>query len=321
MMRFPFTRRRPHEIKCWQAEIQAANLYIALSDAEVGTPRQFVFLELASETREQAVLWAIEARKSGLFVPEYMADRRTRILLWMIKTLGSRSVKPLLTWIGLRGMGMFTTQNKPASRQRSHFIYALNEGMFALAVLIGAAAGAKASAPAILVIGVAGLLAGALTTAAGEYIALRAPLSLSPPNSAHEELVRIYQGRGMDVQQANLLATRVMADPDGEVEQEFIVEETPMPEVGVQEPPIVVATRAFFAFVVGGLVPLAPYVLGFQRHPLLIALVFAAIGVMLSGAKMSAISGRQPLWGSFRILGIGIVLGVAAFMVGGWVSA
>jgi len=310
-----------HELKCWYQEARAAYLYFALSDAEAGTPRQLVFLELANEAKEQATLWATEARKSHLAVPEYTPDKSVKTLFWLMQKCGARPLKPLLALLKLRGLAMLAPSSRRNAEQ-THLVFDLNDGLFALALLIIVLSSANASQSAIVLIGVAGLLAGAIATAVGEYLAAGESKALNPVlNLEHVELARIYHARGMAAQQASELATKVMADPDAEYdiepETEKPVAETPKPAVQTPVSSSQVALRAFFAFVVGGVLPLAPYLLDVQRYPLLIAMVLSGVGVMLTGAVMASLSGRIPLWGAFRGLGLGFLTGLASAMVGG----
>jgi vacuolar iron transporter family protein len=310
-----------HELKCWHQEARAACLYFVLSDAEAGTPRQLVFLELANEAKEQAALWAVEARKNGMVTPEYTPDRLVKTVTWFIQKCGTRSVKPLLAWLRLRGLAMFSRSPHHALGQQNHPVFDFNDGLFALALLTISVASTDASHGVIVLIGVAGLLAGAIATAAGEYLATsqaNAPGSLS--NLEHEELTRIYQARGMSQQQASELAIKVMADPDVEAAESILEETRPEPVVQIPIPPMQVALRAFFAFVAGGIVPLAPYLLNAQRYPLLVALVLSAVGVIVTGAMMASLTGRTALWGGFRALGVGVLAGLVSGLVGEFVG-
>lgn len=306
-----------HELKCWYQEARAAYLYFVLSDAEVGTSRQLVFLELANEAKEQALLWAIEARKSHIAVPEYTPDRLVKATIWLIQKCGVRPLIPLLRLLKLRGLKMFSQPPLRNSGQQNHPVFGFNEGLFGLSLLLIGLVAAETSQGVIVLILAAGLLAGAIATAVGEYFSAKAgKLPSASQNSEHDELTRIYQARGMSQLQAHELVTRVMADPDAEEEvEELIVEPEPVAQTPVS--PIQLALRAFFTFVAGGAIPLLPYLLGIERHPLLMALVFSGIAMMLTGAKIGALFGRIPLWSAFRMLGVGVLLGLLAYLIGG----
>lgn len=310
---------KPHELKCWYQEARAAHLYFVLSDAEAGTSRQLVFLELANEAKEQAALWAVEARKSHIAVPEYTPNRLVQATSWLIQTCGARALKPWLRLLKLRGLNMFAPPPLQNAGQQSHPIFAFNEGLFALSLLLIALVGAGASRGAIVLILASGLLAGAIATALGEYFSSKVgKLPSASHHPEHDELTRIYQARGMSQLQAYELASRVMADPDAEEEIE-----APEPEPVAQTlvSPAQLVLRAFFTFMAGGAIPLVPYLLGLERHPLLVALVLSSVAVMLTGAKLGAIFGRTPLWRAFRMLGVGVLLGLLAYLIGGMFKA
>ncbi|MFM9912996.1 MAG: VIT1/CCC1 transporter family protein [Methylophilaceae bacterium] len=309
---------KPHELKCWQQEARATYLYFVISDAEAGTPRQLVFLELANEAKEQAALWVIEARKSHITVPEYAPERLVKLTTWLIQKCGARPVKPVLSLLKLRGLAMFSPPFSRHAKQQNHPVFALNEGLFALSLLLIGVDGADASHGAIVLISLAGLLAGAVAAAAGEYLSARANnVSGTSQNPEYDELTRIYQARGMSLQQASELASKVMVDPDAEAAAVEDVMEVSEPVSQTPVRPAQLALRAFFIFVAGGTIPLVPYLLDLQRHPLLIALVLSGVGVMLTGAKMAALVGRTPLWGAFRMLGVGVLAGLLANLIGG----
>ena len=93
--------------------------------------------------------------------------------------------------------------------------------------LILGVAGANPPANTVLVAGLAGLIAGAVSMAAGEYVSMQAQKELierelsveaeaikNHPESEHRELVRLYRSRGVDRQTAERMTTQVMADPE-----------------------------------------------------------------------------------------------------------
>ena len=81
----------------WREEKRSAYLYRLVSDAESGTPRQVLFLELARAADEQAGIWLEEIRKSGSDAPAaYKPDLRARLVGWLIGRFGVAPLKGVL---------------------------------------------------------------------------------------------------------------------------------------------------------------------------------------------------------------------------------
>jgi VIT1/CCC1 family predicted Fe2+/Mn2+ transporter len=203
--------------------------------------------------------------------------------------------------------------------------------MVSITLLVLGVAGASSEYGVILLTGVAGLLAGAFSMAAGEYISMRSQREMYEyqirlerdelaqyPQEEAAELTLIYQARGMEAKEANALALRMIADP------EMGLETLAREELGIDPEqlgsPWQAALFSFFAFVLGGLVPLTPYLLNAQRHPLLVCVVMSTIGLFSVGATISLFTGRQALWGGFRMLGIGALAGVVSYFIGHFVG-
>lgn len=337
-----------HELNSWKEEKRSAYLYRIISDQESGTPRQLLFLELAKEADLQAELWAVEARKSGHVVPDkYLPDLRVRIVAWLAKTLGPRHVRMMLAAIKIRGLSVYSSrrlgfhpvpqsvdevgashQGNGASGGLRAAVFGVNDGLVSIACLVMGVAGASSEHGVILLTGVAGLLAGAFSMAAGEYVSMRSQREMFEyqiglerdelaqyPGEEAVELTLIYQARGMSKEEARALAERMIADP------EMGLDTLAREELGLNPDelgsPWVAATSSFFSFVFGGLIPLLPYVVGYERHPLLLAVLLTGIALFTVGAVLSLFTGRNALWGGFRMLGIGGVAGLVTYFIGG----
>ncbi len=336
-----------HELDSWEKEKRSAYLYRKMSDAESGTPRQILFLELAHEADEQAKLWALEAKKSGETVPErYFPDTRARVVAVLIKYLGPRTIKPVLAAMKVRGLAVYSKRHlgghqMPTSLEEvgaSHkgsassgglraAVFGVNDGLVSITLLVLGVAGASREYGVILLTGVAGLLAGAFSMAAGEYLSMRSQREMFEyqiglerdelaqyPQEEAQELALIYQARGMNKQEAETMANRMIADP--EMGLDVLARE----ELGLNPDelgsPGQAALYSFFAFIVGGIVPMAPYLLNVQRHPLLLCIVLSATGLFIVGAALSLFTGRQALWGGFRMLAIGGLAGLVTYYIG-----
>lgn len=341
-----------HELSSWKEEKRSSYLYRIISDQESGTPRQLLFLELAKEADHQAGLWAIEARKAGHTVPEYyVPELRVRIVAWLTRTLGPRKIRPVLAAIKIRGLSVYSShrlgfhpvpetveevgashQGGGASGGLRAAVFGVNDGLVSIACLVMGVAGASSEHGVILLTGVAGLLAGAFSMAAGEYVSMRSQREMFEyqiglerdelaqyPSEEAAELTLIYKARGMSQEEARALAERMIADP------EMGLDTLAREELGLNPDelgsPWVAAVSSFFSFVAGGLIPLLPYVLGAERHPLLIAVVLTGIALFSVGAALSLFTGRSALWGGLRMLGIGGAAGAITYAIGDLLGA
>lgn len=336
-----------HALASWKEEKDSAYLYRVLSDRESGTPRQLLFLELAKEADDQAGLWANEIRKSGGPVPAgYIPEKRVKIVAWLIRRLGPRHIKPVLAAMKIRGLSVYsgrrpaghampTTVEEVGASHRGMgsagglraAVFGVNDGLVSIVLLVVGVAGATSVSATVLLTGMAGLLAGAFSMAAGEWVSMRSQREMYEyqinlereelaqyPAEEVQELALIYQARGMSRDEALTLAKRMIDDP------ELGLDTLAREELGLNPDelgsPWQAALFSFFAFISGGLIPLLPYLAGIQRHPLLVAVCLSSVALFAVGAVLSLFTGRQALWGGLRMLLIGSLAGVVTYFVG-----
>jgi VIT1/CCC1 family predicted Fe2+/Mn2+ transporter len=177
-------------------------------------------------------------------------------------------------------------------------VFGVSDGLVSNVGLILGVAGADAAAGVVRVAGLAGLVAGAISMAAGEYNSMRVQTELLERELAIErrelrrnphvetvELTLIYQSRGMDPDRARELAEATMADPDQALQAHA------REELGIDPDelgsPVQAAVSSFFSFSGGAVVPLLPWVFwsggGATVATVVVALVCAAIvGIVVS---------------------------------------
>lgn len=206
-----------------------------------------------------------------------------------------------------------------------------NDGIVSTASLILGVAAASATTPDILVAGIAGLVAGAMSMAAGEYVSvssqsdteaadlLRETKELaSQPDLEHEELARIYVARGVDLDLARKVADQLMAkDALGAHARD---------ELGLSEAttarPIQAALASAASFAVGAAMPLAMVVVAPSARlvpvvsiaSLLFLALLGAIGARAGGAGIVKATARVTFWGAIAMAataGIGALVGRA----------
>jgi vacuolar iron transporter family protein len=193
-----------------------------------------------------------------------------------------------------------------------------NDGIVSTASLIVGVASAGASTSSILVTGVAGLVAGAMSMAAGEYVSVssqadaeRADLAretmelATVPEAEREELVRIYQGRGLDRALAEQVADRMTAhDALGT----HLRDELGMADHTAARP-IQAAFASAAAFSLGAALPLATVLLSGRGQliwavslaALLFLAILGAVGARAGGAPVATAVWRVAFWGAFAM--------------------
>lgn len=165
-----------------------------------------------------------------------------------------------------------------------------NDGIVSVSSIILGVAGATANRGAIFTAGMAGLVAGALSMAVGEYvsvgsqrdtedayIALEKKRLRTNPEAEFEELAAVYQAKGMSAKTAHLVATELTAsDPiKAHIDAELNLDEDDL------NSPVQAAVASLVAFTVGGVIPLVA-VLSVAGHQARIYVTFLAVLVALS---------------------------------------
>jgi VIT1/CCC1 family predicted Fe2+/Mn2+ transporter len=206
-------------------------------------------------------------------------------------------------------------------------VFGVNDGLVSNASLILGVAGAAPEAGVVALSGVAGLLAGAFSMAAGEYISVRSQremyeyqialerdeLSAYPQEEA-AELALIYEARGLDKEEAQRLAQTMIADPKRGLDTLAREELGLNPEeLGS---PWGAAAFSFLSFAVGASIPLVPFLVVRSGWALPVSVGLTAVALFAVGATLSLFTGRHAWRGGLRMLAIGAAAGALTFGIG-----
>jgi VIT1/CCC1 family predicted Fe2+/Mn2+ transporter len=334
------------ELHGWQEEQRSAHLYRVLAEMERGSPRERLFRELAREAASQSEIWAEAARKAGHPVPAlYRPDLRTRIVEQLTRRLGPRHMRAMLAAMKVRGMSVYTRvdpghpmPDASTGLERRHrglsgggnlraAVFGVNDGLVSNASLILGVAGASADAGIILLSGVAGLLAGAFSMAAGEYVSVRSQREMyeyqiglereelkAYPDEEAKELALIYEARGLAWDEAKRLADSMIADPERGLDTLAREELGLNPdELGS---PFGAAAFSFLSFAAGALIPLVPFLFGRGPSTLVVSIGVTGFALLAVGSTLSLFTGRSALRGGVRMLVIGAAAGALTFAIG-----
>jgi vacuolar iron transporter family protein len=329
----------------WLEETRSAWLYEELAQVEPDARIAALFRALGTEAGKQRETWAAIAARENATLPAFKPGPRERLTLALARRLGPRRVKPLLVALKIRGLSAYDMvvpghatplRLEDVGNRHKGFgggnlraaIFGANDGLVSNTSLILGVIGASATTEATITAGIAGLLAGALSMAAGEYVSVRSQRELFEyqielerqeleeyPEAEAAELALIYQARGLTPEEAKALADRLTADP--KIALDVLARE----ELGLNPDdlgsPWGAAGFSFASFTLGALVPLIPFFTGGTLpNAGYIGAALAAVGLFGTGASLSLFTGRSAVAGGLRMLGIGAGAGAVTWLIG-----
>ena len=207
-------------------------------------------------------------------------------------------------------------------------IFGANDGLVSNVSLIFGVSGAGVSNKVVILAGVAGLLAGAFSMAAGEYISMRVQREVferlihleahelgSEPEAERRELVEIYVRKGISRDLAERLAEELMRDPDVALDTHAREELGLDPEQGLGSP-WAAAGSSFATFSIGAFAPLIPFIFSSGTPAVVVSATLSLIALFSIGAGMSVLSGRPFYMSGLRMMLIGAAAAAITFAVG-----
>jgi vacuolar iron transporter family protein len=338
-------------VDSWYHEKESAWLYRQVAAAEPDGRKKQLFLKLAAAAEEQAAKWQLAAAHgAGAAAPEraFSPSVRARIVARLLSRFDPRSLRPVLAAMKLRGLSVYSAPGGVAgghamptslaeigARHRSVLggslragVFGVNDGLVSNVSLVLGVTGAGVSSAYVLTAGVAGLLAGALSMAAGEYVSVRSQREMYEhqialeraelaeyPEEEAEELALIYQARGVELQQARAVSRSLLAHP------QQALDVLSREELGLNPDdlgsPWRAAASSFVAFAAGAVVPLSPFLAGLTRvHATLTSAVITLVALFAVGLGLSLFTGRGALHSALRMVLIGGGAGAVSFLVG-----
>lgn len=334
-------------IENWHEEKQSAYLYHVLAVTEQESKHRQMFEALAHAAETQAGLWENKMRDSGQSMPAFEPSRRAHLVAWLIRFLGPRAIKPVLASMKVRGLSIYggaslgaghpmpTTVEQVGYRHSSlggggnlrAAVFGVSDGLVSNACLVMGVAGAISDYQVILLTGVAGLIAGAASMAAGEYISVRSQRELYEyqiqlereeleeyPEEEAEELALIYNARGLALEQARHMANEIMQD------KEQALDTLAREELGLNPDdlgsPAAAAIASFASFAFGALIPLLPFLYAGLASPIMTSIALSLLSLFGIGALISLFTGKSMLHSGVRMLLIGVLAGSLTYFVG-----
>jgi VIT1/CCC1 family predicted Fe2+/Mn2+ transporter len=204
-------------------------------------------------------------------------------------------------------------------------VFGMMDGLVSNFALIAGVAGASASTTNVSLAGVAGLVGGAFSMAAGEYVSVQsqnestaAELDVERHELVHNadaelaELTAVYVARGVDPDIARQVARQLSRDPDQALlvhaQEELGVDPTQLPS------PWTAAGSSLLAFSIGAFVPLLPYALG--ASTLWYSALLAIVALFVAGVGASRFTSRGWAYSGVRQLALGVIAAAVTYGVG-----
>ena len=323
-----------------------ASVYRDLASRRQGEEREILLALAEAEARHEAHWLALLGDDVGKPVA---GDIRTRMLGWLARRFGSVFVLALAQRAEARSPYEDDSDATPAmaaderiheevvrglaARGRNRLsgtfraaVFGANDGLVSnLALVLGIGA-TGVSTPVILATGVAGLLAGALSMGAGEFVSIRSQrelLAASNPNPDARtalpyldvdanELSLVYRSRGMTEEEATAHADEVLRDLSVDHSAADTVDEHE--EIGSS---LGAAVSSFLFFASGAIIPVLPYLFGATGIvAVIIAAALVGVALLATGAVVGLLSGGPPLARAVRQLAIGFGAAGATYLLG-----
>lgn len=201
-----------------------------------------------------------------------------------------------------------------------------NDGLVSNFSLVMGVAGATTNQQGVLLAGLAGLLAGALSMAMGEWISVKSSQELyenqmaiemdeleTNPEGEEKELALIYMAKGIPEEQARAMSAEIMKDKT-KAHEVLIKEELGINPEELEGSAMEAALYSFFLFTIGAIIPVLPFIFLSGTIALVVSVLGSAFGLFLIGAAITLFTGKNVWFSGFRQVMFG--LGAAAITFG-----
>ncbi len=355
-------------LACLNDELNGAYLYNALAQVEKDPRLAEVYRRMSAVESRHASEWVERLKSAGVATPEYRPNWRSRTLAWAAKRLGVAAVLPTIMgnerkdtqkYAHLPGSAGMAADESSHNRLLSQVastmqggmaggalaqlegrhragggnalraaVLGANDGLVSNLSLVMGVAGAQMSNSAILVTGFAGLLAGAISMALGEWLSVqssrelyehqigieKAELAAAPQEEA-EELALIYEARGLPKEDAQSMAQHIISDSASALET-LAREELSIDPSELGGSAWEAALTSFFLFSIGAIVPVIPHIFLSGLAAVIVSLVLSAIGLFIIGSGTTLFTGRKVLFSGTRMVLFGLAAAAVTFGIG-----
>lgn len=207
-----------------------------------------------------------------------------------------------------------------------------NDGLVSNFSLVMGIAGASSGQKEVLLTGLAGLLAGALSMALGEWISVKSSQELSEnqidlekeelesnPEGEEKELALIYISKGVPEVEARRMAKDIIADK-GLAHEVLIKEELGINKEELKGSAMEAALTSFFLFGLGAIIPVIPFFFNGGTRAIVISTLLSAAGLFLIGSAITLFTGKSIWFSGFRQVLFGLAAAAITFGIGKWIG-
>jgi VIT1/CCC1 family predicted Fe2+/Mn2+ transporter/rubrerythrin len=341
----------------YRDEKDAAFLYRQLADAEPTPARRQLFEKLAAVEERHVRRWAELFEETGQVLPTHHPSARARLLAWTARRFGTAAVLPLILAEEGREVETYLRLARRSTHRRTHdaaltlatdsaahaqelarllgregepwhsagasgylrsVVYGFNDGLTANFGLVAGVIGASVEPHVVIITGVAGAIADALSMGASGYLAAKSQAEVSAhqiemereeirlmPEIEEEELALIYEAKGLPPERARETAKAMMQDPeqalDAKTREELNIHPPDLP-------PLADGSVTGLATAVGAFIPIVPFLVLAPGSAIWTSLTISMLAHFAIGAARSAFTGRG-VWASGRdmfLVGFGV---------------
>lgn len=350
-----------------QGEVDGIAAYRAMAEAERDGSLATVYRQLGESEERHARLWESKLRDAGAWTGMPRPSWRARILAEVARRFGAgavsatmagreardrrgydeqpeaggtmlprdeRSHARLLREIaasGITGPGLATLEgrHRTGGNALRAAVLGVDDGLVSNFCLVMGVAGASADSRTIVLAGLAGLLAGSISMALGEWLSVQSTRELyarqigieseelaAAPEEEEEELTLIYRSKGVAPDQARAIAHQLVQG-DARMAVDALARE----ELGIDPHDLggsawVASGTSFAMFAIGALVPLTPFAFTTGTPAIVAAAVLSALALFAIGALITVITGRSAARAGLRQLAIGIAAAAVTYGIG-----
>jgi vacuolar iron transporter family protein len=362
------TKEVKQSLASLQDELDGAALYQALADQEQDPKIAEVYRRMAATERRHAATWTERLKEAGVAVPEHHLSWRTRTMVWLSRRFGAGFVLPTVIDQEQADMAGYSKRPNAvhmAADESSHArmlryltqgasggveggrlarlegrhrtaggnalraaVLGVDDGLVSNLSLVMGVAGAALPGRAILITGIAGLLAGAISMALGEWLSVQSSRELyahqigiekteimNAPEEEAEELALIYQARGIEEGQAQHLANQIIQDQAGALET-LAREELSINPEELGGSAWEAAITSFVMFAIGAIIPVSPFIFLTGTLAVALSIGLSMVGMFIIGGGITLFTGRSVLYSGSRQVIFGLLAAAVTYLVG-----
>ncbi|MCE5207202.1 MAG: VIT1/CCC1 transporter family protein [Chloroflexi bacterium] len=349
-------------------ERNSALLYQALAEMEKDERLSGVYARMAETELKHARAWVEKLAQQNQPEPKFKPTWRTRTLIRLGKRFGPSMILSAMENMERAGSNGYAAEAGAGNMARQEQFHGLllstlsrtirggmqgdtlahmegrhrgaggnalraavlgaNDGLVSNLSLVMGVAGATLDNRTVLITGIAGLLAGAISMALGEWLSVTSSRELyskqieieskeivDAPEEEAEELALIYEARGFSPEEARPMAERILSDPNSAVET--LVRE----ELGIDPKQLggsawEAALTSFVLFSIGAIIPVVSFFFLDGMTAVLVSILSGVVGLFLLGAAITLFTGRTVLYSGMRMVVFGLLAAAVTFGIG-----